>query len=147
MSRMVLSSIEIDLIVLVIVHGPHGVEGWHGPHTPDPDTLGSTLWARNWEASARAEDGPVPEYRFTPPGVRLTALEGLRLLTYYAYQSADDENRWRRGGLGAVVDGTMQSLITVLPGMAQLPWTPSPTRSTTPRSATASSASTPDGSR
>src|SRR4051794_5142928 len=123
MSRMVMSSIEIDLIVQVIVHGPYGVEGWHRPQAPDPDALGSMLWARNWEAAAGDEGGTVPEYRFTPPGVRLTALEGLRLLSYFAYQSADDENRWRRGGLGAVIDGTMQSLVSVLPGMTELPWT------------------------
>ncbi|WP_421742330.1 hypothetical protein [Cellulomonas sp.] len=122
MSRWVLSSTEIDLIVHVVVHGPDGVELWGSPQAIDPDVLGSALWARNWEIAADDEAGPMPEYRFRPPGVRLTALEGLRLLAYYTYQSDDDDHRWRRGGLGAIVDSVTQGLISVLPGMAELPW-------------------------
>ena len=54
--------------------------------------------------------------------MRLTALEGLRLLGYYAYQTDNQDHRWRRGGLGAIVDATRDALISALPGMNDLPW-------------------------
>jgi hypothetical protein len=121
MSRILLSKLDIDVIVQLAVVGPTEADSWNAL-TKDPDELGTRLWARNYEVAAFEDDESLRPYVFEFLPIMITAAEGLNQLSYYGYQTDDEEHLWRRGGLGRTFDRLRAQLITALPDVASAPW-------------------------
>ncbi len=67
----------------------------------------------NYAWAAWDEPSAPPAYAFTPLPVAVTAVEGLKQLDYFLYQSADDERQWRRDGIGELALGLPRTPQTV----------------------------------
>jgi hypothetical protein len=120
MSAYVLTDFEINLLVHLAVHGPREAEGWRSL-TDQPAGIGAQLAARNAEAAGHPEDGPR-DYAFAPLNLDVSAVEGLKQIDHYVYQTADFEGRWRAGEEGQFLDTLRVALIAALPGWAEAPW-------------------------
>lgn len=120
MSAYVLTDFEINLLVHLAVHGPREAEDWRHL-TDEPAEIGAQLAARNAEAAGRPGDGPR-DYAFAPLNLDVSAVEGLKQIGHYIYQTADPEDRWRADGVGRFLDTLRAALITALPGWAEAPW-------------------------
>lgn len=121
MSALLLSKLDIDVLVQLAWLGPSDAADWK-PLTADPDGLGELLWNRNYEWAGDPAEPPKPQYRFEPLPIVVTATEGLKHLFYYRYQTEDDEGRWRRDGVGTLLDWLQESLVHALPGFDEAPW-------------------------
>jgi hypothetical protein len=118
---MVLSRMDIDVLVQLAYLGPGDAESWQ-PLTDDPDRTGALLWSRNYEVAADLEiDGTVPEYRFEPLPVTITAVEGVKHCEFYRYQTENDGD-WTRDGVGKLLRTLRAKLISAMPEHRSAPW-------------------------
>lgn len=120
MSAYVLTDFEINLLVHLALHGPREADSWR-PLTDRPAEIGSQLRARNVAAAGDPEDKPRA-YEYESLSLELSAVEGLKQVSHYLYQTADDEGAWRRGTVGRFIDSLQSALISALPGWAEAPW-------------------------
>lgn len=121
MSRRVLSKLDVDVLVQLALVGPSEAQRWD-PLIDDPDSFGSLLWTRNYDRASAADDDPLPSYSFNLLPITITAAEGLKQLAYYESNTEDEENLWRRDGLGTTLDWLQVGLIHWLPDVAAAPW-------------------------
>lgn len=121
MSRILLSKMDIDVLVQLAYLGPGDAVTWQ-PLTEDPDRAGSLLWERNYESAADPElDGSVPDYRFEPLPVTVTAVEGVKHCEFYRYQTENDGD-WTREGVGKLLRTLRAKLISAMPEHRAAPW-------------------------
>lgn len=120
MSSYVLTDFEINLLVHLAVHGPREATQWRAL-TDAPAVLGERLSASNYRTAGRSEDVPR-EYSYSPLAVEVSAIEGLKQIEHYVYQTADAEGAWRRNGVGEIIDALRTGLIPLLPGWEEAPW-------------------------
>jgi hypothetical protein len=112
---------DIDVLVQLAYLGPGDAESWQ-PLTDDPDRTGALLWSRNFESAADPQiDGPVPEYRFEPLPVTITAVEGVKQCEFYRYQTETDGD-WTRDGVGKLLRTLRARLISAMPEHRAAPW-------------------------
>lgn len=121
MSAHLLSKLDIDVLVQLAWLGPAGCEDWN-PVTDDPRAFGTMLWSRNYERAGSGAAQPRPAYDFTPLPVTVTAIEGVKQCEYYAYQTATDDKRWQRGGLGKLLTTLRTQLLYAAPEHKAAPW-------------------------
>jgi hypothetical protein len=115
-----LTNFEINLLVHLALNGPREADSWR-PVTDRPAEIGAQLRARNVAAAGDPEDKPRA-YEYEPLSLELSAVEGLKQVSHYLYQTADDEGAWRRGTVGRFIDSLQSSLVSALPGWAEAPW-------------------------
>lgn len=72
--------------------------------------------------AARPDDGQVPDYRFEPLPITITAVKGVKHCDFYEYQTADDVGHWSRDGLGRLVDDLRAALVDAIPDYRAAPW-------------------------
>lgn len=112
---------DIDVLVQLAYLGPGDVDSWQ-PLIDDPDRTGSLLWARNYESAADPQlDGSVPEYRFEPLPITVTAVEGVKQCEFYRYQTENDGD-WTRDGVGKLLRELRARLISAMPAHRAAPW-------------------------
>lgn len=112
---------DIDVLVQLAYLGPGDAESWR-PLTDDPDRTGSLLWSRNYESAAHPEvDGTVPEYRFEPLPITISAVEGVKHCEFYRYQTENDGD-WIRDGVAKLLRNLRASLILAMPEHRDAPW-------------------------
>lgn len=118
---MLLSRMDVDVLVQLAYLGPGDAESWQ-PLIDDPDRAGTLLWARNYESAADPKlDGTVPEYRFQPLPITITAVEGVKQCEFYRYQTENDGD-WTRDGVGALLRALRARLIAAIPEHRAAPW-------------------------
>ena len=120
MSSYVLTDFEINLLVHLAVKGPREATHWRAM-TDAPAVLGERLATSNYRMAGRSEDGPR-DYSYSPLAVEVSAIEGLKQIEHYVYQTADSEGAWRRDGVGQLIDALRAGLTTLLPGWEEAPW-------------------------
>lgn len=114
--------LDVDALVHVAVRGPIGAVDWR-PAVRDADAFGQQLWALNFEAAAyEGEDEPPPLYEFTPIPVGVTAVEGLKQIAFYEYQTKDEDGRWEASPVPEVLRVVQDGLIGHFPGFDDAPW-------------------------
>lgn len=104
----------------------------------DADALGQMLWGTN-ALSVRTrypdlyEGGDYPgpigfsveddvyEYRYTSPRPRPTAVEGLKLIACFEYQSCEFDE-WKNHAAHYFCETLKDALVTRLPGYEDAPW-------------------------
>lgn len=121
MSRMLLGKLDIDVLVHLAVIGPVEASDWK-PLVKDPNELGRLMWSVNYEAAASEGDDPPPDCNFAEVPVGVSAVEGLKQIQFFIYQSADDEGRWNRDGLKSLLGRLRSTLVPHLPGYSDAPW-------------------------
>lgn len=120
---MPLSKLDIDVLVQVAVMGPLESDRWR-PLTDDPDGFGSDLQTLNVAALHEPDDaGPPYQYRFEPLPIAITAIEGLKQIAFFIYNSAvtDTDSRLavRTSQQLAVLRSELESLLA---GYGDAPW-------------------------
>jgi len=147
-SAFVVSTEHIDLLVWLAFTGPRREPGsshwmepsWMRQHHPTPDELGRLLLAENVASVShrypqdRADELPGPRppywlvseageggYRFRQQPYSLTAVEGLKAVACYAYQSCEHPE-WKESAAHAFCQALEKALIAALPGMDAAPW-------------------------
>ena len=120
MSAYVLTDFEINLLLHLALHGPREAVDWK-PMTDVPAELGARLAARNAAAAGRPGDG-ARGYVFAPLDVEVSAVEGLKQIDHYLYQTKDEDGAWRRGGVESFIDTLRSRLVSSLPGWEEAPW-------------------------
>jgi hypothetical protein len=148
-SAFVVSKEHIDLLVALAFTGPrpepHGSRHWHEPSwlkkaNPTPDDVGRMLLAENLTSvhdrypRDRADELPGPRppywlvseageggYQFTRHRYRLTAVEGLKALACYEYQSCEHDG-WPESDAHAFCRSLHDAVVWMLPGMEEAPW-------------------------
>lgn len=134
-----MSKIDIDILVELLLYGPAGSsERWwgyhekHGPTNTAPPAgvgtaLGRTLYLANAEQVLDPEydepltaDGPVLGYTFERVPFPVTAVEGLKLVGCYRYQTAGDD--WNRSEPARICRWLQANLIGRIPGYDDAPW-------------------------
>jgi len=129
-----MSKLDIDVLVSVMLYGPAGAgdewrpldrtEGLPPEKLPAIGTrLGRMLWRMNADnVLDPEEDEPLPEYVFERPPCELTAVEGLKAVHCYVYQSADDQERWNGSEAQGVCYWLERALTRYVPGYDDAPW-------------------------
>ena len=120
MSRNLLTRLDVDVLVQLVVLGPLEASEWEAL-VEDADDFGTQLWTVNYEIAAWDDDLPQPAYTFTPLPITITAVEGLKQCAYFIYQSAGEEGLWERDGLGDVLVRLKARLISLLAGFDTAP--------------------------
>jgi hypothetical protein len=123
---------EIDLLVTLGLRGPvEADETWRpfeylvnrmrpGIEQETATKLGAMLWQANADVALDPDDEPQPEYGFEPMPVEVTAVEGLKALSHYRYQS--DGDAWPGSAADGYCTWLEHALIGVLPGWDEAPW-------------------------
>jgi hypothetical protein len=132
-SAWLVSKIDIDILVSLALYGPvEATEPWwpfhekHGPTGTEPPVevstaLGGMLWRANADrALDPQEDDPLPEYTFERVRFPVTAVEGLKLVGCFGYQTAGDG--WPGSEPARFCQWLQGMLIPLLPGYAEAPW-------------------------
>lgn len=116
--------------------GPDGENERHELDYTTADSVGEMLISTNFESiCARYPDvmedpentpGPIARYweapyRWTDPRCRLTAVEALKAIACFEYQSCEHAG-WAGSEAKAFCDSLRQSVIHALPGMREAPW-------------------------
>ncbi len=136
MSAFLLSKLHIDLLVTLGISGPaeadQGSSAWRPAHLfygrkwpASADDLGEVLWRANAENVLDPEgDGEElpPRYVYEPFPYPITAVEGLKAVSCYVYQTADDRDRWEGSMPEAFCHWLEDELIGQLPGFDAAPW-------------------------
>ncbi len=129
-----MGKLDIDVLVSLVLYGPAEANGeWPPPanepwprRSSSPDVgreIGEMLWRMNADNVLDPEvDEPLPVYTFERLPCPVTAVEGLKALACYRYQTADDANRWRRSEAAALCRWLQGALIRCLPGFREAPW-------------------------
>lgn len=119
---MLLSKLDVDVLVQVVVHGPKEAEWW-ASLADDPDGLGAELWALNRSAAAyEDEDGPVPAYAFTPLPCGITAAEGVKQIDFYRYQSRAEDGPWTTSAVPELLEDLRERLLGKIAEIHAAPW-------------------------
>jgi hypothetical protein len=146
MSAFVVGSPHIDAMVALAVYGPKGGQRrWdrfsyyhrnlrHEVNNDTADQLGSMLWAENERSvayrypDAQRDELPGPiereeptSYRFSVTAARPTAIEGLKLLRCFEYQSCETPD-WEQSEAWSFCDDRKDCLVASLPGYDEAPW-------------------------
>ena len=121
MSSWLVSKLDIDVLVQLAWVGPLAATGWR-PMTRDPDGLGQALWQRNYESNAEEGDPPLPEYGFEPLPIEITAVEGLKHVGCYRYQTETLGRAHEGDDLATLVQELAVRLESELPGYSEAPW-------------------------
>lgn len=117
-----MSKLDIDVLVQLAWLGPLEAEAWR-PRTDDPDELGAELWTRNYEANADEGDPPLPEYTFNALPVQVTAVEGLKHVSCYRYQTGEALGTPYEGdAIPTLIAELVGSLQAAIPGWEEAPW-------------------------
>jgi hypothetical protein len=131
-----MSKLDIDVLVTLGMYGPaeaaSAPRAWRREHRfmdkswPDSsDELGDLLWRTNAEAVLDPDwdDEPPPAaYIFEPIPCPVTAVEGLKAISCYGYQTADDRHRWEASAASAYCEWLRIQLIGYVPGFEDAPW-------------------------
>ena len=135
MSAFVVSKAHIDTIVaLANAHGlglsPRAtlddigrallLENLRSVEAVCPETKGNAadMPGNNDEADLRAD---VNAYTYAPPRKQPTALEGIKLVKCYEYQS-NNHKAWIESAASSLVDSLIGALIRALPGYSAAAW-------------------------
>jgi hypothetical protein len=135
-SASLLSKLHIDVLVTLGMSGPAEAVGapskWRfdnrfmGTSWPDsPDELGELLWRANADAVLDPEcddEERPPTHVFEPFPYPVTAVEGLKAISCYGYETADDRERWEGSVPEAYCRWLQLQLIYRLPGYDEAPW-------------------------
>jgi hypothetical protein len=141
----VVSKEHIDILVQLAFTGPRSVphsSHWERPswlmeHHPLPDEVGRMLLLECLKSVGHRypddrldelpRDGPpywtggVDAYRYAPQPCRLTAVEGLKAVACYEYQSCEHD-AWPESRAYTFCRSLRGALIHALPGMDEAPW-------------------------
>jgi hypothetical protein len=136
MSRWLLGKLHIDVLVSVALVGPlersarwrsftfqspQRTFGQHDlPVSADTvDHIGESLWRMNERA---AGDGQKRDpYVFEPVGCPISAIEGLKAVSCYEYQT-NGVRGWSRSDARAFCEALRANLVGVVPGFDDAPW-------------------------
>jgi hypothetical protein len=129
---------QIDLLVTAAVKWPqtpthpfsyHWAGAGSQPVTAETaDRVGQMLWLHNWEVTEGWVDreersmADPPDYVYEPLAGVPDPLLVLKQISYYEYQSVDDDEEWLLGEPRAFLRSLQAHAQVLLPGMAELPW-------------------------
>lgn len=133
MSAFIVGKPHLDHLIRVALDGPAGHHpNWHtywydGDQVQsvrdNPDAAGQILWAENVRSvNARyQEDTEIEPYTYQRPGRRLSAVEALKALDCYEYQSCEHPG-WPSSSAHALCQALRKRLIATLPGYDAAAW-------------------------
>jgi hypothetical protein len=142
MSAFVVSRSHIDALVYTILNGPADREGGpvtgfsdgakyqytedlklHSVRDEDASAVGQMLWDENRKSVAyRYGYMPLfPQYEYLEPKRKPTAVETLKLIACYDYQTCEHPG-WKGSQAWWLMKNLRNDLIDDLPGYSEAPW-------------------------
>ena len=134
MSAYLVSKATIDAIVFLRQRAADrgaltsSVRGSFG--TLSPDELGRALWRENMlslraryakRMGEQVNEALLASYSYSPPGRLTTAVEFLKIIACYEYQSCEHDG-WETSDARALCRCLAEHAITQLPGYDDAPW-------------------------
>jgi hypothetical protein len=129
-----LTKLHIDVLVDLALYGPVdrvspypwepvGIPDVLGRPAEQANALGTLLWRTNAEAARYpGDDLDEPEYVFERVGCPITTVEGFKAISCYTYQTADDDEFWRRSKVSTFCLRLSTRLGAGVAGFQEAPW-------------------------